>query len=70
MPNLQPLKSDRSINAGLTSNTFPISDFGSLNSTLKSSHTTINAGVTDGVQKLIKINKTKKRLESARRSRI
>jgi hypothetical protein len=69
VPNLQPLKSDRSIQAGITQNTFALSDLNSLNSTLKSSHTTLNNGVPDG-QKLIKINKTKKRLESARRSRI
>lgn len=65
--NLQPLKSDRSIQANL--NQFPLSDMNSLNSTLKSSHTTLNNGAQDP-QKLIKMNKTKKRLDSARKSRI
>ncbi len=69
VPNLQPLKSDRSIQGVITQNAFPLSDMNSLNSTLKSSHTTLNSGVPE-IQKLIKINKTKKRLDSARRSRI
>lgn len=69
VPNLQPLKSDRSIQGIANGNVFPLSDMNSLNSTLKSSHTTLQNGIPD-VQKLIKMNKTKKRLDSARKSRI